>query len=209
VVKALVSGEKAQTQMLTVDQVFAEEIKGTNPKAWATPNTLDHLDTRTPEGVWKQATGARAGRIAPSNLREQVDPMSVEIYQKVNGSRPASWATATVSTGAHRQKDGSMTPKLDRQVKAWATPQSRDAKGAEGRMIRNGKSTDLPSQTEVEQTGAWNRNNGKLNPRWVETLMGLPVGWTMPSCASPVTIELMNSVSSATESSQPQQPKHS
>jgi len=29
---------------------------------------------------------------------------------------------------------------------------------------------------------------GKLNPRWVETLMGLPVGWTMPSCANPVTI---------------------
>ena len=22
----------------------------------------------------------------------------------------------------------------------------------------------------------------KLNPRWVETLMGLPIGWTMPSC---------------------------
>ena len=22
----------------------------------------------------------------------------------------------------------------------------------------------------------------KLNPRWVETLMGLPVGWCMPSC---------------------------
>jgi hypothetical protein len=33
---------------------------------------------------------------------------------------------------------------------------------------------------------------GKLNPRWVETLMGLPVGWTMPSCASPVTIERMS-----------------
>ena len=44
--------------------------------------------------------------------------------------------------------------------------------------------------------------NGKLNPRWVETLMGLPVGWTMPSCASPVTIELTNSASSATELSQ-------
>ncbi len=28
-----------------------------------------------------------------------------------------------------------------------------------------------------------------LNARWVETLMGVPVGWTMPSCKSPVTIE--------------------
>ena len=30
------------------------------------------------------------------------------------------WQTATVSTGAHRQKDGSMTDKLDQQVKNWA-----------------------------------------------------------------------------------------
>jgi hypothetical protein len=70
----------------------------------------------------------------------------------------------------------------------WATPQSRDAKGAEGRMIREGQHTDLPSQLEVAPTGQWNRANGKLNPRWVETLMGLPIGWTMPSCIRPVTI---------------------
>jgi hypothetical protein len=38
----------------------------------------------------------------------------------------------------------------------------------------------------------------RLNPRWVETLMGLPVGWTMPSCASPVTIEPTNFDSSET-----------
>jgi hypothetical protein len=32
-------------------------------------------------------------------------------------------------------------------------------------------------------------STSRLNARWVETLMGVPVGWTMPSCASPVTIE--------------------
>jgi hypothetical protein len=78
------------------------------------------------------------------------------------------WQTATVSTGANRQKDGSMTDKLDQQVKNWS--------------------------------------NGKLNPRWVETLMGLPVGWTMPSCASPVTIEQMSSDCLGMESCR-QQPK--
>jgi hypothetical protein len=49
-------------------------------------------------------------------------------------------------------------------------------------------------------------NAGKLNPRWVETLMGLPVGWVMPSCASPQTIAPTNYGSSATESCL-QQPK--
>jgi hypothetical protein len=27
----------------------------------------------------------------------------------------------------------------------------------------------------------------KLNPRFCEALMGLPIGWLMPSCAHPVT----------------------
>ena len=27
---------------------------------------------------------------------------------------------------------------------------------------------------------------GKLNPRWVETLMGVPIGWCLPSCACPL-----------------------
>ena len=87
----------------------------------------------------------------------------VPASSSTDGSRQESWQTATVSTGAHRQKDGSMIDKLDRQV------------------------------------------NGKLNPRWVETLMGLPVGWTMPSCASPVTIERMSSDYSVTVLSQQQQ----
>jgi hypothetical protein len=46
---------------------------------------------------------------------------------------------------------------------------------------------------------------GKLNPRWVEILMGIPIGWTMPSCTLPVTIAPTNCDSSETESSQPQQ----
>jgi hypothetical protein len=44
------------------------------------------------------------------------------------------------------------------------------------------------------------RSSGKLNPRWVETLMGLPIGWTMPSCTSPQTIAPMSCDSSAMES---------
>lgn len=50
---------------------------------------------------------------------------------------------------------------------------------------------------------------GQLNPRWVETLMGLPIGWTMPSCADPVTIERMSSDYLGTEFCPIQQRKHS
>ena len=129
------------------------------------------------------------------------------------------WQTATVSTGAHRQKDGSMIDKLDQQVKNWATPDASDRRSDKSRQV--GLSNQMKSETWPTPAssgvtggptglagGAGNREKlasmlpeaeakamgcGKLNPRWVETLMGLPVGWTMPSCASPVTIERMSS----------------
>lgn len=167
---------------------------------WATPNTMDHLDCRSAEGVIKIATGARKGRSMPSNLREQVDPQTVDIYQK---TKEESWATPRAgATDNSRPNNKGGIPLGDqaRRAEQWATPQSRDAKGAEGRMIRDGQYSDLPSQIEVAPTGQWNRNNGKLNPRWVETLMGLPIGWTMPSCSSPLTIAPTNCDYSETES---------
>ena len=141
-----------------------------------------------------------------------------------------SWQTATVSTGAHRQKDGSMTDKLDQQVKNWATPDVSDRRSDNCRQIglsNQIKTWPTPASSGVTggptglAGGAGNREKlakmlpdaearamgcGKLNPRWVETLMGLPVGWTMPSCASPVTIERTNSDCSGMESCL-QQPK--
>jgi hypothetical protein len=125
-----------------------------------------------------------------------------------SGSRQESWATPNTMDYMEPRPTEAMKRMLDhgqrknrkwssnvreqvvwdqKYAQAWATPQSMDAKGAEGRMIREGNASDLPSQTEVEDTGTWNRNNGKLNPRWVETLMGLPVGWVMPSCVDPIT----------------------
>ncbi len=80
----------------------------------------------------------------------------------------------------------------------WATPQARDNRsGGAERWDDPNRSRNLN-----DQIATVTKQNAKLNPRWVETLMGLPVGWVMPSCASPVTIEPTNSGCSGTESSQ-------
>jgi hypothetical protein len=84
------------------------------------------------------------------------------------------------------------------EKKLWATPRCSMAQD---------KQEDSGKHRLGEQ--AQHTTTGKLNPRWVETLMGLPVGWTMPSCKSPVTIELTNCDSSATESCQQPQNEHS
>lgn len=78
----------------------------------------------------------------------------------------------------------------EEQEQNWATPTARDNKSGRGNKSRSYK--ELTPQVERSQSG-------KLNPRWVETLMGLPIGWTMPSCAEPWIIAPMNSDSSETE----------
>ena len=137
----------------------------------------------------------------------------VPANSSTDGSRPGLWQTATVSTGAHRQKDGSMTDKLDQQVKqSWPTPSAdgdsrpgANADPVKWQQIADAKKAQGINKQLFLTTKVAMQQSGKLNPRWVETLMGLPVGWTMPSCASPVTIERMNCDCSVTVLSQQQQ----
>ncbi len=50
---------------------------------------------------------------------------------------------------------------------AWPTPIQTDCKNVPYQMSKGRKITRLMGKA-----------NGKLNPNWVEQLMGLPVGWT-------------------------------
>jgi hypothetical protein len=136
--------------------------------------------------------GGRKNRKALSNLREAIHS---PVYQVKN------WATPDASD---RRSDKSRQVGLSNQTKTWPTPASSGVTGgptglAGGAGNREKLASMLPD-AEARAMGC-----GKLNPRWVETLMGLPVGWTMPSCASPVTIERMNSDSLVTVLSRQQQ----
>jgi hypothetical protein len=95
-------------------------------------------------------------------------------------------AGGKISRGGKRKNELLLTG----QVKAWATPSAFDSQRPTETMqeweIRNAK-----KKAENPNLGTLHKPltvqvSGRLNPRWVETLMGLPVGWTMPSCASPV-----------------------
>lgn len=268
-------------------------ISGKGSGSWATPNTMDHLPQRSEEALMRQASTTRKGRTRPANLREQVNPKAVEIYQ-------ANWPTATVFdvsggtyptelvNGQWRSKH-SKDPnspwygaKLKDAVEAaeakwptpaardykgtnaynktmekiadgkranmgqlpnavmvqeakskWPTPTARDYKGASGsgRQMRKGNPSDTlpnavknwptpdvaqaekvsnrpnygqvglanhpdvhgttvqrdpmqkdrlgqPGQDRSSTNGKNQEQFGKLNPNWVEQLMGLPIGWT-------------------------------
>jgi hypothetical protein len=107
------------------------------------------------------------------------------LYQQPDWVRPIDeiasslWPTPTTqevehpnaeltATGRRKSKDGKTSHSLGLAdaVKMWPTPQARDYKGPSGRSLK-GTERDLPMAV-----------GGKLNPMWVEWLMGFPTGWT-------------------------------
>jgi hypothetical protein len=122
---------------------------------WATPNTMDHLPLRSKESLDRQFATTRKGRTKPANLREQV--------------HPECWPTPTVC-GNYNRKGASKTSGdgLATAVGMFPTPCARDWKD-------NGKS---PSEFRRESPSVATVVGGKLNPPWVEWLMGVPLGHT-------------------------------
>ena len=176
---------------------------GSRQGLWLTPRA-NEPDSHPNFAARNADCGAHCHGTLSSQAKEMWPTITAHTHQVTK-----QWATPRAN-----ERDGTRTPNgnpkkdgipLGMQAQQWATPNARDPKGAQGRMAKLGQMSDLLSQTEVAPTGQWNRANGKLNPRWVETLMGLPIGWTMPSCMSPQTIELMSCDSSAMELCQPPQ----
>jgi hypothetical protein len=207
VVKALVNGDKAKTQCLTVDQVFAEEIKGTNrQESWATPNAFCYQPPENTEKWTKRAEYQQTEKGV--NLHK---PIQTQVLHEVE----KQWRTPSSSDGeggVMEMREGcagkyKLRDHVVAEQKSWATPRVGGEEKAETRLAR-GKDIGLHGQV-----GAMN-NTAKLNPRWVETLQGVCMGWTSPSCPASViknwpkfvsgwcavTIEQTNCDSSATES---------
>ena len=66
------------------------------------------------------------------------------------------------------------------KVESWPTPSARDWKDTPGMTAqrKDGKSRDDQLPRRVYSRGKVPAGGGKLNPTWVEWLMGWPIGWT-------------------------------
>ena len=137
----------------------ALEMEGKGPHAkWPTPN----IPNRGKELSKKHRSGS--GGIDLQSSVGQPAPDS----PSTNGKSRELWTTPTTDDQNARKgkyKQGGMA--LNTQAKMWRTPSS-DGEG--GKMeIRSGCNTRLKLRDQTK---------GRLNPDWVEQLMGLPVGWT-------------------------------
>ena len=87
----------------------------------------------------------------------------------------------------------------------WPTPTITGNNNRKGISPKSGdglgtalrKTAGQPVQESASTLGNRPASLPNINPRWIETLMGVPVGWTMPSYRSP---ESMRSGSSETAS---------
>jgi len=186
---------------------------------WPTPNCMDVI-TPNRDLTQMESKGHWGKGMNTGKLSEMVNyGLPAPANPSTDGSRPESWVTPRTSGTSTRpnktsprqglclieqvreQEIKGTNPKQESgAVKCWGTPTARDHKSGRGNEERQYK--ELTPMVERTQAG-------KLNPRWVETLMGLPVGWTMPSCASPVTTVPTNFGCLETESCQQQQREHS
>jgi hypothetical protein len=153
---------------------------------WATPNTMDHLPPKTGEAL---ARNKKKGGC--KNLREDVN------NPKMN------WPTPRAGNPGSRKPGTGGKILAEEAKKSWSTPQSRDHLSAEPKekwearaklQAEKGVNLHLPLNTqchhimenqhagppaqEKSSTSGKNHGSPKLNPNWVEQLMGLPVGWT-------------------------------
>jgi hypothetical protein len=181
--KALVTKQRGEYSQRVKLALLTREKESTS---WATPNTMDHLPQRSEEALVRQATTQRKGRTKPANLREQVNPTAVAIYQE-----PTSWPTPTVQDGNKATKkmrdnhQNNLTAVVFSQ-EAFPTPTTRDWKGGynEASLTRaDGKSRRFDALPNAAIGGVGTDIvPGHLNPEWVEWLMGVPTGWTELGC---------------------------
>jgi hypothetical protein len=93
------------------------------------------------------------------------------------------------------------------EYSSWPSPVASEVRQGFQDRSRGMKGTQESLTTVVIKCGPLGPDNhstfgshqGSLNPRWVETLMGLPVGWTMPNCVQPMNPANQNSDCSETE----------
>lgn len=112
--------------------------------------------------------GYQGGRIRNGKLSMDTLDVAVQAYREGGILGPPARANSSM-TGNHPES-------------LWATPNAGDGKAG---MAVNRLQKSLGQDVTRAEGGYLPK--AKLNPRFCEVLMGLPVGWLMPSCATPVT----------------------
>jgi DNA (cytosine-5)-methyltransferase 1 len=174
-------------------QTLVRHISESESGLWATPTCMESLPAMKSKSYKESQTGRRK---ISSNLRDQIfqrfpavtlmeNQLSPSIQKKhplfptplkseSNGSQAFKLTDAVEASLGKKMPKSQKNPHKWEEFKTWPTPRLNDYKGGGQQMIRkDGKSRmdQLCFNVEYQETG-------RLNPTWVEWLMGWPLGWT-------------------------------
>ena len=138
-----------------------------NPKNWATPQGRDHLSAE-PKEKWEARAKLQAEKGV--NLHLPLNTQCHHIMEEQHAGPPAPEKSSTSG-----KNHGS-----------WPTARSSDAEGGRIKTEQTEKGFRSKREKSDQYFGAKLRDAAemnkppamKLNPNWVEQLMGLPIGWT-------------------------------
>lgn len=159
------------------------KTRGYGPK-WRASSVKYDLDTSSwkiarslfPEDLLESlVTLPKWGCMRDGELLERTTPAHL-----TSGTGSGLWQTPTVQDAngrdRHNQLDGSTRPSLLGQVRIWPTPTATQYKGW-SKGHNRADSNDRLDYT-IERQAHQAQVPGKLNPDWVEYLMGWPISWT-------------------------------
>jgi hypothetical protein len=166
-----------QRQEYSQRKKSAHLIRESESLSWPTATTRDWKDTMNtvPPSIGK-TRGLTLGNAVAKELQK-------------NWSTPTVMDTANIQKPRKKNPSGGQKPPLCQEVKNWPTATARDWKGCGNAITRKDGKHRIdnleavikyghPDQTNPNTSGKSQESQGKLNPNWVEHLMGLPVGWT-------------------------------
>ena len=155
---------------------------------WATPNTMDTLPPRSEKAVIRQMTTARKGSTKPSNLREQVHPETMKMYgwmyptptaiQRPTEGNVRLMRNQVLSGNLTKEEASAMVGKdvfqSHGKLPMYNTPTTNDAKNLTFPKSQKNRTSIVGNMIQQQKI----KPGGKLNPTFVEFLMGYPMNWT-------------------------------
>lgn len=137
-------------------------------RMWPTPTTMDALPPRSQEAVERHQANNRPGRTTPPTLKDAV-------------AHPTMWPTPKTTdhkTNASPSEVNRHSPSLGAMAQMYPTPRHGSMCGGSGSAEMIEAKFSAGEISAEERQAMRSGNGGKLNPRWVEWLMGFPLGWT-------------------------------
>lgn len=171
-------GKKPRRNGKTSTTTLIDQVRVVN---WPTPDTVDDGTGAVNQGSNKKNT--------PKNFLEALNWPTPNVPNGGRSPKPGSMSLTGMTRGGKKRQVDLQYAVREQESASWPTPAARDWKdsghepSAQERkspclpasVILNG---DGPLDTDSPNTSGNRPASLRLNPAWVETLMGLPEGWT-------------------------------